>query len=49
MDFISVVNNAIQDCIRKSWVLNEFVPMIYGKLTGDQGGPEGVTIVDDFQ
>jgi hypothetical protein len=49
IDFVSIVDNAIQDGVSQRWVLNELMPMIYGELTGDQGRPESVAIVDDFQ
>jgi len=43
------VDNAIKDRVSKGWILDEVVPVIYGELTGDQGGPESVPIVDDLQ
>lgn len=43
------MNDAIKDRISKSRVFNKFVPVIYRKLTRDQGGPQAVPIIDERQ
>jgi hypothetical protein len=49
IDFVSIVDNAIEDRIGDGGVLNEFMPVIYGKLAGDKSGAKAVAVIDEFQ
>jgi hypothetical protein len=34
-DAVSVVNDALKDCVGEGWIANDFVPSVDGQLTGD--------------
>lgn len=48
-DAIGVVNKSIQDGVGDRWIADHVVPVIYGHLTGDDGGSLLVAVLDDFQ
>jgi len=46
---VGIVHQAVEDRIGHSGVADHLVPLVDGKLAGDQGGPRAVAIIDDFQ
>ena len=43
------MDEAIQDCVRKSGVRDSLVPRADGDLGRDEGGGAAVTVIDDFE
>ena len=46
---MGVVDESIKDSVGESSVADDGMPMIEGELTGDEGGPLGVAILEDLQ
>ena len=46
---VSIVNEAVQDCVAEGGVTDDVVPMFDGDLAGDDGRGATVAIVKDLQ
>jgi hypothetical protein len=49
LEFIGIVDEAIEDGIGHGGIADEFVPVFDGKLARDQGGAQAMAVVEDFQ
>ena len=49
MDFMGVMDDAIEDGIGSGRIADMLVPVFYGELTGDDHRGVSVAVLDDFQ
>ena len=48
-DSVGIVHQAVQNGIGHRRISNDFVPLLNGKLAGDEGGALALAIIEDFQ
>src|SRR5215813_3750911 len=46
---VRVMEQAVKDCVRQSWIPQGFMPMLHGELAGDNGRATAVTVFEEFE
>ncbi len=46
---MTVVQQSVQNCIGQGGIADGFMPLVDRQLAGDQGGPQAVAVLHDFQ
>lgn len=49
IDAVGVMDQAVKDGVGVGWIAHQRVPLIDGKLAGDDGGAAAVAVLDDLQ
>jgi hypothetical protein len=48
-DAMSVVDEAVQNGVGVSGIADDLMPVVYGKLEGDDGRPAAISLLEDFK
>ena len=49
LEFVGVVDEPVEDGVGEGGVAEQVVPLLDGKLAGDQGGTGGVSVLEELE